>query len=188
MPAIAAILGPLLVPVAKKLAKRGASKLAAILLDGPAAEAVAGPIVDRVFAEFELAAERGEDASADVDELLARDGDRIGELVDQVTRANTGEWVELWKIQVQAVNETMRGEQAGHSVLTRIWRPVFGLGFTAVYVLLGLSFVTAILTAADPLNGLVNLSGLIMAFVGSGAAVLGVQVWSRGEEKKAGVA
>lgn len=188
MSAFAAILGPLLVPVAKKLAKRGASKLAAILLDGPAAEAVAGPIVERIFSEFAIATGHGEDPVANIDELIARDGDRIGELVDDVARANTDRWVELWKIQVRAVNETMLREQAGRSVLTRIWRPLFGLGFTAVYVLLGLSFVTAILTADNPLNGLVNLSGLIMAFVGSGAAVLGVQVWSRGEEKKAGVA
>lgn len=188
MPAIATILGPLLVPVARKLAKRGASKLAAILLDGPAAEAVAGPIVDRLFSEFDIAPRQGEDMVAKIDELLAGDGDRIGELVDDVTRVNAEEWGELWKIQIQAVNETMGEEQAGRSVLTRIWRPVFGLGFTAVYVLLGLSFVTTILTAEDPLNGLVNLSGMIMAFVGSGAAVLGVQVWSRGEEKKAGVA
>jgi len=188
MPALATILGPLLVPVARKLAKRGASKLAAILLNGPAAETVAGPIVERIFSEFEIPLGQGEETVAKIDELLGRDGDRIGDIVDDVTRMNTTEWVELWKVQVQAVNETMRDEQAGRSVLTRIWRPVFGLGFTVVYVLLGLSFVTTILTAANPLNGLINLSGLIMAFVGSGAAVLGVQVWSRGEEKKAGVA
>jgi len=188
MPALASILGPLLVPVARKLAKRGASKLAAILLDGPAAETVAGPIVERIFSEFEIPLGQGEEMVAKIDDLLARDGDRVGEILDDVTRTNTGEWVELWKMQVQAVNDTIREEQTGKSVLTRIWRPVFGLGFTAVYVLLGLSFVTTILTAENPLNGLVNLSGLIMAFVGSGAAVLGVQVWSRGEEKKAGVA
>lgn len=187
MPAFAAILGSLLVPVAKKLAKRGASKLAAILLDGPAAEAVAGPIVDRIFSELEGTIGHGEDPIANIDELLVRDGNRVGELVDEVTRANTDDWVELWKVQIQSVNETMRSEQAGQSVLTRIWRPVFGLGFSAVYVILGLTFVIAILTDENPLNGLVNLSGLIMAFVGSGAAVLGVQVWSRGEEKKAGV-
>ena len=188
MPAAAAILGPLLIPIAKKLVKSGASKLAEKLLDSPAAGSIAGPIVDRVFEEFGLAADAPEPIDGAVDDLVARHGNRVGEIVEDVARDNNAQWVELWKTQVRDVNQTMRSEQHARSVLTRIWRPVFGLGFTAVYVLLGISLAVSILTSGDPLNGLVNVSGLIMAFVGSGAAVLGVQVWSRGEEKKAGAA
>jgi len=188
MPAIAAILGPFLIPVARKLVKFTTSKLAEKLLDGPAAAAVAEPIVERIFAEFGLPRDEAGPAAEAVDELLARQGESVGEIVGQVALDRQDEWLALWRTQVEDVNQTMRAEHAAKSALSRVWRPVFGLGFTGVYVLLGISFAASILTSADPLNGLVQISGLIMAYVGSGAAVLGVQVWSRGEEKKAGAA
>jgi len=180
-----AILGPLLVPIAKKLIGKALSKLPGKVLDGPAGELIAGPIVDGVAEQFGFPVK---DMPGRVDDLVENDGERLGQVVDRIAADHSNEWAELWKTQVMEVNATMRAEHAAKSVLSRIWRPVFGFGFTLVYVLLGVSFVVSILSDENPLNSLVALSGLLMAYIGSGAAVLGVYVSSRSAEKKAGMA
>ncbi|MEM8813412.1 MAG: hypothetical protein AAGF59_12400 [Pseudomonadota bacterium] len=186
--AVPALVGPLLVPVARKLAQKGLSRLAAVLLDGPAAEAVAGPIVDRVFSELDLPESARATPDKAVEGLIADRGPEVGAIVDRVARENADVWADLWKAQVADLHRTIRAEHEARSLLTRLWRPVFGFGFTAVYLLIGIALAIAILSAADPLNALVGVSGLLTAFIGAGAAVLGVQVWSRGAEKRTGAA
>lgn len=89
----------------------------------------------------------------------------------------------------EAVNQTMRSEQASKALFQRIWRPVFGLAFTLCFVLIAVAIVFPIfLGDAAMVAAVVNLTGLLTMFIGAGAAVLGVYVWKRTAEKQAGVA
>lgn len=180
----AAVLGPMLVPIARKLVGKAISQLPGTMIDGPAGAAIAGQIVDGVAERFGIPPR---DLPARVDRLLDEEGAAVAETVDRIAADNSGQWLELRRTQVAAVNATMQAEHGAGSILSRTWRPVFGFGFTLVYVLLGLSFAVAIWADPDPLNSMVALSGLLMAFVGAGAAVLGVYVSGRSAEKRAGV-
>ncbi|KZL25639.1 hypothetical protein PsAD37_02233 [Pseudovibrio sp. Ad37] len=77
----------------------------------------------------------------------------------------------------------MRAEAKAKGLLTRIWRPVFGLLFAVVYFLLGLSLIYLIITAPDPIALLGILSGFLVTFLMCGTSVLGVYVWKRSDEK-----
>ena len=174
--AIAAIGGPVLITIAKKLVKKGSSILAEKLLkgSGPVAEKVASDIVEGVAAKYDI----------DAIDAGAIEDSHVGAIVDEVVAERSPDWIEF----ARTINGTMQAEMSAPSVLSRVWRPIFGLGFTFVYVLLGVAFAYSVFIDPSPLNALIAVSGLLMAYIAAGAAVLGVQVWSRGEEKKAGAA
>ncbi len=82
-----------------------------------------------------------------------------------------------------AINKTMRAEAKAKGLLTRIWRPVFGLLFGLIYFLLGLAMIFVIVRANDPIAIFGVLSGLIVTYLACGSSVLGVYVWQRSSEK-----
>ncbi|MDD7908685.1 hypothetical protein PUV47_02040 [Pseudovibrio exalbescens] len=89
---------------------------------------------------------------------------------------------------LDTINQTMQKEQNARGLLTRIWRPVFGLIFGMVYGLLGFCLVYAIATSADPIQALGLIGGYLTTYLACGTSVLGVYVWQRSAEKKQGVA
>jgi hypothetical protein len=94
---------------------------------------------------------------------------------------------EVGKTQVAEVGQTMRAEVVSGDPLQRWWRPLYALeltffecpGFAAVlfHGLWG--------GKVEIINGLANLSGLIMTYMAARFSVLGVYVSSRGREKQA---
>lgn len=91
------------------------------------------------------------------------------------------------KVQVAEVGQTMRAEAASCDPLQRWWRPIYALeltllecpGFAAV---LGRGLWNG---KADVINGLAELSGLIITYIAARFGVLGVYVSGRTREKQA---
>lgn len=69
--------------------------------------------------------------------------------------------------------------------LERRWRPIFAVAFTICFVGITLTICRAIWISQ--LTGIEAVAGTLGLLVIAGCAVLGVQVWQRSEEKKAGV-
>lgn len=94
---------------------------------------------------------------------------------------------EIGRAQVAQVAETMRAEAASGDALQRWWRPIYALeltliecpGFAAV---LGHGLWNG---KVEIINGLANLSGLLMTYMAARFGVLGVYVTGRTREKQA---
>lgn len=81
----------------------------------------------------------------------------------------------------------LRDDQKTEGILSRIWRPLFAITFTACYAIVLMTICWLMWTRQlGTLTNLTDVTGFMtFAFI-AGCAVLGVQVWQRGEEKKAG--
>ena len=94
---------------------------------------------------------------------------------------------EAGKAQVAEVGQTMRAEAASSDALQRWWRPLYALELT----LLECPGFAAVLGhglwdgKAEVINGLANLSGLIITYIAARFGVLGVYVSGRSREKQA---
>ncbi|PTW57642.1 holin (3TMs family) [Breoghania corrubedonensis] len=161
---------------------------------------VGAPLLKRLIARHAAGA-AGEAGSAVVDALAARlrttatpeavaaayraDPDTAAAAIRQVEIDRREDWAEM----LADVNATMRGEQQASGVLQRIWRPVFGLFYALAFAALALALVRALwLSDTAAINALAGISGFLIAFYGMGASVLGVYVWQRSAEKRAGAA
>ncbi|MEA2992684.1 MAG: hypothetical protein QOD40_1604, partial [Alphaproteobacteria bacterium] len=94
---------------------------------------------------------------------------------------------EVGKVQVGEVGQTMRTEAVSSDPLQRSWRPLYALELTLLEcpgfaVVLGHGLWNG---DADIINGLANLSGLIMTYMAARFGVLGVYVSGRSKEKQA---
>jgi hypothetical protein len=104
-------------------------------------------------------------------------------------------WAKLAGTQVEQVNETMRAELKAppERFFQWGWRPATGWVLCYLIAVLGTFTMLGVARAGfsrDPelLNALVSAWPLILSVLGLPAAVVGVTVWSRGQEKIAGVA
>ena len=70
--------------------------------------------------------------------------------------------------------------------LAQRWRPIFALAFTACFVMIAVTVCRGIWIGQ--LAGVEAVTGLLITMLAAGCAVLGVQIWQRSEEKKAGMA
>jgi hypothetical protein len=128
---------------------------------------------------------------AAVSDALTKAQANSGGGADAVNAAQAAEenWLaalaEAGKTQVAEVGQTMRAEVSGDR-LQRWWRPLYALelslvecpGFAAV---LGHGLWNG---KAEIINGLANLSGLIMTYLAARFGVLGVYVSGRSKEKQ----
>lgn len=71
------------------------------------------------------------------------------------------------------------------SWLAQRWRPIFAIAFTFCFVLIAVTVCRGIWIGQ--LQGVEAVTGLLITMLAAGCAVLGVQIWQRSEEKKAGV-
>lgn len=79
----------------------------------------------------------------------------------------------------------LEGDQKSEGWIQARWRGIFALAFTACFVGIVLTICRAIWIGQ--LTGIEAVAGLLITLVVAGCAVLGVQVYQRSEEKKAGV-
>lgn len=84
--------------------------------------------------------------------------------------------------------ELLKDDQKAEGLLTRLWRPLFAIGFTLTYMAIGLTIVWLALTGQNTtIQSLLSLVTFLTFYIVAGCAVLGVQVYQRSEEKKQGV-
>lgn len=170
--------------LAKQVVGLGAPLLGAAL-GGPLGGAAGKILADALGAT--------EPTPAAVSDALARAQGEPAAAVQaaQATRDAEANWLaalaEAGKAQVSEVGQTMRAEAASGDLLQRWWRPLYALELTllecpAFAVVLGHGLWDG---KAEIINGLANLSGLIMAYMAARFGVLGVYVSSRSREKQA---
>jgi hypothetical protein len=93
---------------------------------------------------------------------------------------------EVGKVQLEEVGQTMRTEAVSGDPLQRSWRPLYALELTLLEcpgfaLVLGHGLWDG---NVDIINGLANLSGLIMTYMAARFGVLGVYVSGRSKEKQ----
>jgi Holin of 3TMs, for gene-transfer release len=103
------------------------------------------------------------------------------------------EWMsalaEIGKQQVSEVGATMRAEAASEDVLQRWWRPLYALELSLIECpAFALTLLHALWNGHEAgINGLANLSGLLMTYFGARFGVLGVYVSGRTREKQTAI-
>jgi hypothetical protein len=125
-----------------------------------------------------------------VSDAIAQRGPDSAFAMEAALKAES-EWqralAEIGKAQVSEVGQTQRAEIASGDPLQRWWRPLYALELSLVECPgFALVLLHAIWTGHDAgINGLANLSGLLMTYFGARFGVLGVYVSGRTREKEA---
>src|SRR5436190_21724500 len=93
---------------------------------------------------------------------------------------------EIGKQQVSEVGQTMRAEAASEDVLQRWWRPLYALELSLIECpAFAMTLLHALWTGHDVgINGLANLSGLLMTYFGARFGVLGGYLSVRRREEQ----
>lgn len=124
-----------------------------------------------------------------VNDTIVERGPHSAFAMDAALKAES-EWkralAEIGKAQVSEVGQTQRAEIASGDLLQRWWRPLYALELSLVECPgFALVLLHAIWTGHDAgINGLANLSGLLMTYFGARFGVLGVYVSGRTREKE----
>lgn len=112
---------------------------------------------------------------------------KVTQTIERVEIEKREDWIALLEqtLHAQALqSQTLQAEHTAPSLLTRLWRPLFGLVYAVAFLALSLSLVWAVLLSdVEAINALASLSGLLIALYGMGASILGVYVWKRSDEK-----
>lgn len=166
--------------VAAKVVSLGAPMLGSAL-GGPL-----GGIAGKVLADAFGA------AAATPDAVHAAITDRAADLKLAAAAAQKAEseWMsalaEIGKAQIGEVGETMRGEAVSEDALQRWWRPLYALELSLLECpAFAATVLHALWNGHDAgINGLANLSGLLMTYFAARFGVLGVYVTGRTREKQ----
>lgn len=111
-------------------------------------------------------------------------------LAAEAAQKAENEWMsalaEIGKAQVGEIGATMRAEAASEDALQRWWRPLYALELSLLECpAFALTVLHALWNGHDAgINGLANLSGLLMTYFGARFGVLGVYVSGRTREKQ----
>jgi hypothetical protein len=114
-------------------------------------------------------------------------------LTADALRQAEGNWAaavaDLGKAQIAEVNQTMRGEAASGDLLQRWWRPLYALELSLLECpAFAATVLHALWTPKEAaINGLGNLSGLLVTYFGARFGVLGVYVSGRSREKQTAI-
>ena len=169
--------------VAAKVVSLGAPMLGSAL-GGPLG-GMAGKILADAFGAAAATPEAVHDAISD----------KAGDLkiaAEAAQKAET-EWMsalaEIGKQQVSEVGQTMRTEAASEDILQRWWRPLYALELSLIECpAFALTLLHELWNGHEVgINGLANLSGLLMTYFGARFGVLGVYVTGRTREKQTAV-
>jgi hypothetical protein len=151
-------------------------------------EALGGPLgaaAGKIVADAFGAAEATPEA---VNAAIAK-ADPTGAAI--IARAAEDKWLaalaDIGKAQVTEIGETMRAEAASGDALQRWWRPLYALELSMFECpAFAITLLHALWTGHEVgINGLVNLSGLLMAYFAARFGVLGVYVTSQSRENQA---
>jgi hypothetical protein len=93
---------------------------------------------------------------------------------------------DIGKAQVGEIGQTMRAEAVSEDALQRWWRPLYALELSIIECpAFAMTVLHALWNGHDAgINGLANLSGLLMTYFGARFGVLGVYVSGRTREKQ----
>ncbi|TMI99745.1 MAG: hypothetical protein E6G97_21485 [Alphaproteobacteria bacterium] len=111
-------------------------------------------------------------------------------LAAEAAQKAESEWMsalaEIGKAQVGEIGATMRAEAASEDALQRWWRPLYALELSLLECpAFAITVLHALWNGHDVgINGLANLSGLLMTYFGARFGVLGVYVSGRTREKQ----
>jgi hypothetical protein len=86
---------------------------------------------------------------------------------------------------MRGYQEVLLNDAKTEGWLAQRWRPIFALAFTVTFVMIAVTVCRGIWIGQ--LEGVEAVTGLLITMLAAGCAVLGVQIWQRSEEKKAGV-
>lgn len=187
-------LGPVLgssAPLLGKLVSIGVSFIPGI---GPIAGPIIGPAVGSIIAKQfgvpntpEAVAQAVQNSGeAERVEALRQATEQVKAQYSWAAAVETGQ-LRLDETIVTQVNETMRAELAVESPFKTWWRPfngwVLGIENAFLGACLVLVIVMAMLGNDEPLKKMQEAWALILAVVGVPAAVVGVNVFSRSQEK-----
>lgn len=171
-------------PIASILLGLGAPVLANIIGKkfGGAAGALVKPALEA------LGSALGADPTPEaITSAIEADPQRAGQIVQQIER-NFAEEMQIIGADMADYREVLRGDQKAPGLLARIWRPIFALIYGAVYFMFGLTICRAIwISDVHMITTIATIGAFLGFFFSAGAAVLGVYVWGRSGEKKAGV-
>jgi hypothetical protein len=166
--------------VAAKVISLGAPMLGSAL-GGPL-----GGMAGKVLADaFGAAASTPEAVHAAISDKAA-DLKLAAEAAQKAESEWTSALAEIGKSQIGEIGETMRAEAASEDVLQRWWRPLYALELSLIECpAFAITVLHALWNGHDAgINGLANLSGLLMTYFGARFGVLGVYVSGRTREKQ----
>ena len=167
--------------LAKSVIGLGAPMLG-LALGGPLGAAAGKILADALGADATPAA---------VNDAVSKTGSVAGAAAASAAREAEANWLaalaEAGKVQVEQVGQSMRAEALSGDPLQRWWRPVYALELTlfecpGFAVVLGHALWNG---KSDVINGLANLSGLVMTYMAARFGVLGVYISGRSREKQA---
>lgn len=161
-------------PVLKSVVEQGigglGGKLAGIAIDA-LAKALGSPPTEEGVAD---AIDRGGPTAVEKVKTIESE---FREDLSRIAEANRD--VMVGYQQVLLKDASSEGWLANH------WRPLFAVAFTGVFVMIAVTICRGIWIGQ--LQGVEAVAGLLITMLAAGCAVLGVQIWQRSEEKKAGV-
>lgn len=165
----------------KKLIGIGA-RVAGGAIAGPAGAVVGGMIAETLGVEPEP------EAIADAIDADPAAADKITAIEPAIPAAV----FEHATAAIATVNETMRAEMVSHSPIQRLWRPLWGIGAHAVWMLTGIAIVVAVfqmLVSGEAESFTAIAAGLseLAWFYTAPLAVIGVAAWGRTTEKTAAI-
>lgn len=165
-------------PIIKGLIERG--------VGGGIKGKIAGGIADTLLKT--LAEQLGSSPTPEsIGEAIERDPER-GAVVVQRVEAEVSSTLEIGAGDLSRYIELLTSDSKNEGILSRLWRPLFAIAFTATYVVIGLTLCYLMLNRElGLLANLTQVAGFLTFYIVAGCAVLGVQVFQRSEEKKQGV-
>lgn len=105
--------------------------------------------------------------------------------VEQVFRDDLARIAEAQRDVMVGYQQVLRQDAQSEGWLAQRWRPIFAIAFTFCFVMIAVTVCRGIWIGQ--LQGVEAVTGLLITMLAAGCAVLGVQIWQRSEEKKAGV-
>ncbi|WP_029061317.1 hypothetical protein [Labrenzia sp. DG1229] len=121
-----------------------------------------------------------------ISDLWDKDPSAVTEAIHQVD-AELGEMAKAASEATQSYHDLIKEDRESASLLTRIWRPLNGVLFAWSCLALIMSFCYLMMTG--DVQTIANASvayGFLGTVLGTWAGVVGVYVWRRTDEKKAG--
>ena len=105
--------------------------------------------------------------------------------VEQVFRDDLARIAEAQRDVMVGYQAVLQQDAQSEGWLAQRWRPIFAIAFTFCFVMIAVTVCRGIWIGQ--LQGVEAVTGLLITMLAAGCAVLGVQIWQRSEEKKAGV-
>jgi hypothetical protein len=166
-----------------RLIAHGAPVLKGILENvvGGVGGRLAGAVVDELASSLGVAPT--EEAVA---EAIERDPDGASAVIERV-ETDMARIAEAGRDALVSYHGVLLEDAKAEGWLASRWRPIFAMVYSLCFLMLSTTLCRALWTAeVNALTAFATLTGFLIFFYSTGAAVLGVYVWKRSDEKVAG--